>query len=558
MIPGFGSGLRTAALAVLLLLGASVGAHEGHSHGDDQPVPIANAAPRGEAATAALELVAVLRDGTLTAYLDRFATNAPILGATLTLEGPDGPVDLGARPDGTYTIAAPWLERAGDHDLLFTATLDGQAEIVTLELRVPEPASAGAGAPTGPFRTLSERLVDRDPVTAGVAATAFLLGIAVTLLARRRPVAISAALFAIVVMGGTRGALAHEGEEHGHAATETASRSVTEPARRLPDGTVFVPKPVQRILAVRTIVGAVGPHGRTIELPGRIIPDPNASGVVQSSVGGRLSAPPEGFPRLGARVRKGAVLAYVTPPVQRVDVSDMRQRQGELDQQIATVQRRVERYRKLAPSGAISIVQRDEAEDELRGLTDRRAALDAIRQEPEALVAPVDGIVAETVAVAGQMATPGTVIFGIVDPARLYVEALSYEAIVGTDTATARLADGRSIALAYRGAGLADRNQSVPIHFSVAGDAATLRIGQFVTVQASTGERQDGLAVPRASVTRGPNGQDVVYEHVGAERFVPRPVRTTPLDGDRVLVAAGLAPGTRIVTQGAELLDQVR
>ena len=61
-------------------------------------------------------------------------------------------------------------------------------------------------------------------------------------------------------------------------------------------------------------------------------------------------------------VRKGDVLATVTPPVQAVDVSDMRQRQGELDQQIVIMERRVERYRKLAPGGAVSQVQLDDAQ----------------------------------------------------------------------------------------------------------------------------------------------------------------------------------------------------
>jgi hypothetical protein len=50
----------------------------------------------------------------------------------------------------------------------------------------------------------------------------------------------------------------------------------------------------------------------------------------------------------------------------------------------------------------------------------------------------------------------------------------------------------------------------------------------------------------------------VVYEHSAAEQFRPLEVRTEPLDGTRVLVVAGLRPGQRIVTQGAELLSQIR
>ncbi len=59
-------------------------------------------------------------------------------------------------------------------------------------------------------------------------------------------------------------------------------------------------------------------------------------------------------------------------------------------------------------------------------------------------------------------------------------------------------------------------------------------------------------------MVRGANGQPIVYEHVSAERFMPREVKTEPLDASRVLVLAGLAPGRRIVTDGAELIDQIR
>jgi hypothetical protein len=57
---------------------------------------------------------------------------------------------------------------------------------------------------------------------------------------------------------------------------------------------------------------------------------------------------------------------------------------------------------------------------------------------------------------------------------------------------------------------------------------------------------------------RAANGESVVFEHASAELFVPRPVRYRPLDGERVLVLAGIGPGSRIVTDGAGLLSQIR
>lgn len=83
------------------------------------------------------------------------------------------------------------------------------------------------------------------------------------------------------------------------------------------------------------------------------------------------------------------MLAYVTPPLQAIDVSDMRQRQGELDQQLAIVQRRLARYETLAPAEAISRAQLEETRLELQGLKDRRAALDRSNRNPESLVAPL-------------------------------------------------------------------------------------------------------------------------------------------------------------------------
>ncbi|GGC58739.1 efflux RND transporter periplasmic adaptor subunit [Chelatococcus reniformis] len=552
----FAAALGAAALAAALLT-TGAQAHEGHDHGETPASSATPAAPRGEAASAEVELVAAVREGVLSVYLDRFATNEPITGASVAVEAPDGPVTLKPEPEGRYTVAVPWLGKQGRHDLLLTLTVDGADDVLPVTIVVPSSPEAG-GVPDGAATHRSERLLPADPLLSGVALLAFALGVAATLLVRRRRAAPAVAVLALALPLAVATARAHEGDDHGEAGGAPPAAAGSDLARRQPDGSVFVPKPVQRILAIRTVVSEAESHGRTTELPGRIVPDPNASGVVQSSVGGRLSAPSGGFPRLGTAVRKGTVLAYVTPPVQRVDVSDMRQRQGELDQQIATVERRVARYRRLVGSGAVSQVQLEEATDELQGLRDRRAALDTVRQEPEPLVAPVDGVVAESTAVAGQMAAPGAVVFQVVDPARLWVEALSFDAVAGASAATARLADGRVLQLAYQGAGLADRNQSVPVQFAIRGDTSGLRIGQFVTVQVGTGGREHGLALPRASVVRSSSGQEVVYEHVTAERFAARPVRTTTLDGGRVLIEAGLSPGKRIVTQGAELLDQVR
>jgi RND family efflux transporter MFP subunit len=537
------------ALAAALLLAVAphvAAAHEGH---DDVPkTSTLTVAPRAEALAGTFELVAVAGSGGLTIYIDRFATNEPVPDASLTVETPTGSVEATATGDGTYRLAAPWSRPAGHYDLIFTVTKGGEAQVLPLTLEVP----------TDTTSVQSDSATDN---TGSAAWNGSLVAALLVLLAafggfaagRWRRVA---TLLVVIGLGTFLAgqAVAHDGEDHG---APPVAPTFGENSQRLSDGSVFVPKSAQRILAIRTQLSEQAVYRRSIELPGRIIPNPDASGYVQAAVGGRLSPPPSGFPRLGTEVKKGDILAYVTPPLQAIDASDMRQRQGELDQQINIVERRLQRYESLLPSGAVAKSQYDDTKFELQGLRDRRVALDRARQNPEALLAPVDGVIADGTPVAGQMAQTNAIIFHIIDPTKLWVEALSYQAAPTFGQASARI-NGKEVSLSFRGAGFADRNQSIPIHFAIEGDVSGLRVGQFITVLAETDEKQSGIAVPRTSLVRGNAGQDAVYEHIAAERFQRVPVRIEPLDGERVLVSQGLTPGKRIVVQGAELLDNIR
>ncbi len=554
----FGAALCAAALASFSG-GGPLLAHDGHDHGAPPPPVTSNLAPRAEAASEHYELVAIARGGDLVIYLDRFATNEAVDGASITVETPAGPEPARAMANEPYRLGAPWSNKPGSHDLIFTVSKDGIDDVLSATLIVP-PEDPGATAATtslsgiaGGIQDLSSRYLPTALVP-GLGGFAAGIGLMALVRRRNRPAMVLILAGILAIFSGA--ARAHDGDDHGGPAN--SNPTVRDLAQRLPDGGVFVPKSIQRILAIRTVQIESAAHRAALELPGRIIPDPNASGFVQSSVGGRLSPPPNGFPRLGTPVKKGDVLAYMTPPLQAIDASDMRQRQGELDQQITIVERRLARYETLVPSGAIARTQLEDTRTELQGLKDRRGSLDKSRREAEELIAPVDGIIAEGTVVAGQMAQSNAVIFHIVDPTRLWVEALSYDSLPGVQGAVARLSNDRTYPLAFRGAGFAGRNQSIPVQFAVQGDLAGLRAGQFVTVLATTDEEKTGFAVPRAAVVRNANGQDVVYEHVAAERFEPRPVRVEPLDGDRVFIATGLAAGRRLVVQGAELLGQIR
>lgn len=544
--------LRTALFALLLTGGGAL-AHEGHDHGDKASAgPSAGSLPRLEAHSGAFELVALLRDGELVIYVDQYATNTPVGDADVTVETPAGPAAAQAK-GGVYRLAAPWA-KSGAHDLIFTINSSSQVEVLTGTLTVAADA-AEPGSGIGRFLpSFISRIGEQAWAIPIVAFGGFLAGlVAARLLGRSAGRSIALVIFFLLIV-----APQAVRADDGHERDDGAALPMGETAQRLPDGALLVPKSVQRILAVRTIVTTVSAHAKTIELPGRVIPDPNASGLVQASVSGRLSPPPGGFPRLGTVVKGGDLLAFVTPPLQAIDISDMRQKGGELEQQIAIVEKRVARLQLLAPSGAASQVSLDEAQLELKGLRERRASLDKVRGEPERLIAPVSGIVAAANAVAGQIAETNAIVFHIVDPSRLWIEALTFNILPDAQRATARTGEGRKLELSFQGAGLSDRSQAIPVHFAIEGQEKGLRVGQLVTVLAATGEETKGVAVPRASILRSANGQTILFEHTAGERFDVRIVRVEPLDAERVVVLDGLGAGKRVVVQGAELLNQIR
>ena len=96
------------------------------------------------------------------------------------------------------------------------------------------------------------------------------------------------------------------------------------------------------------------------------------------------------------------------------------------------------------------------------------------------------------------------------------------------------------------------------LQFAIAAPPPSIRVGQPVTVTAQRQETAHGIIIGRDAVVHGGNGESIVWRHVEAELFEPRPVRTEPFDATRLLIAAGISEGERIVVRGAELINQIR
>ncbi len=348
---------------------------------------------------------------------------------------------------------------------------------------------------------------------------------------------------------------ASEGHDHGGAAPAAATANGPQ---RQPDGSVFLPKPAQRQLGVRTLLTEAGKLPRTVELSAVVQMDPNAGGKVQALVAGRLQAGPRGLPSLGQTVRKGEVLGYVLPTAAPLERANQAAQLAELRAAKALADKRVARLNELADTVPRKDIEA--AESEAASLAERVAAISTGLTSRDTLVAPASGVVASAHAVAGQVVDARELVFEIVDPARLRIEALAYDTALASNIGGATLAVGEQrVPLVFVGAGRSLREQALPLTFRAQAAALSrLAVGQPVRVFVQTKDKVKGIAVPVASLLKNPANQTIVWVKTAPERFEPRTVTTEPLDGVSVAVTSGLKPGERVATQGATLINQVR
>ena len=369
---------------------------------------------------------------------------------------------------------------------------------------------------------------------------------------------------ALLVLTGHAGA--HGDEDHSQSAPPAAIATVTTAAampgtstapQRLEDGSLFVPKAVQRQLGLRTRVAVVQELAVTVELAGTVVADARAGGLVQAGQAGRVEATGAGLPVLGQAVRKGELLAQLRPVLSSMERGSNLAQMAEIAAQLAIAERKVARYAQL--EGAVPQATIDAARLERDALRQRRSALGSGLSQAEALRAPISGVVSAAHAVAGQVVDAKDVLFEVIDPARLSVEALAYDPLpAGGVTRASAAVPGGALDLAYVGSGRQLREQAQVLLFRVQPGGPAVAVGQPLTVLATTAARVHGAAVPRSALVKTATGETAVWVHTAAERFVQRPVTAQALGALELAVTQGLAQGERVVTDGAALLAQVR
>jgi RND family efflux transporter MFP subunit len=563
--PFSGNLVATILSIAALALGPHFGvAHEGGHDKDDSERALlaASTFPRIVAQSETYELVGIFRNDRLSIYLDRVPSNEPVTGAKVTVTIADAePANTQLSDDGTYTLLSSHVPRSGTIEVVFNISeKDGDDLLIgTLSLSQDVSEAAASGRVTTWSRWITAvPWAIRHPV----ALTLAILGLGILFTRyrhRSRPIAATAAVSMLVFAGFLAVTIKAEDQPPGSPAKKMLS-DMSDAPRRLPGGAAFIAKPTQRLLEVRTAAAEAVTASPAVTLIARVIGDPNRTGVVQSLHGGRVVPLDGGLPRIGQSVRKGEPLVQIDPYLPLADRTTISEKTGEIEQLIAVAESKIRRLRPLAERGAVPQSQVNDLETELVGLRQRREAVRTSRTELELLRAPTEGVIAAVKVVAGQVVEGQDSLFQIVDPQGLLIEAFVYGGLdpASLADATAITTSGQVLSLSFRGFSRALQQQASMVQFTILDPSANLSIGQPLTVTAKSGAPVTGLIVPRDAVVRSANGEAVVWLSLEPERFEARPVRTRPFDATRLIIAAGLVQGDRVVIRGAGLVNQIR
>ena len=197
---------------------------------------------------------------------------------------------------------------------------------------------------------------------------------------------------------------------------------------------------------------------------------------------------------------------------------------------------------------------------ERRALQQRRAAVAGSLGGTEALLARATGVVSAVNVVNGQVVEARETLLEIVDPARLGVEALAYDpALVTASKRQRAFASGGTLELQFVGGGRQLREQALPLLFRV-----NRKTHPWQWAKRSRSLPQTSRTAPGRG---GAAGRAGAQQHrrqrwsgctSSAERFAQRRVSAQPWTPAAVALTTGVTGGERVVTEGANLLAQIR
>jgi len=340
--------------------------------------------------------------------------------------------------------------------------------------------------------------------------------------------------------------------------------------------------------AVRVAAAAPAPEAATRRYAGAL--EPREQVEISFRAAGRVEA----IGRAGDRplqegdpVARGDVLAVLDAKDLRDQASAARAAAAGADADLRAAEAvhrqaeiEVERARRLVASGATSRADADRAEGGFGtaiGRLEAARSARAARQSQAAaarraltdarLTSPIDGVIAQRLVDPGESVTPGRPAFVVIDDRALRL------GFAVPDTRVAGLAIGDQVPVTIDAApgrsyqGVVTRIDPVadPVlrtfraQVTIDNADRTLHAGMIgaVGITPDAAAAGEAVRVPLAAVQPGSGSDDLAVWTIGDDGAVSRrTVRVTDVIGADALVTSGLAPGERVVTDGAAFVHE--
>jgi RND family efflux transporter MFP subunit len=290
------------------------------------------------------------------------------------------------------------------------------------------------------------------------------------------------------------------------------------------------------------------------------------STTIQPQIDGQIT---QILVKSGDRVRQGAPLMLIDSRRQQAAVSSEEAERAAREAAVAFARQQAQRTRDLYAAGAISKQEQEQAATALETAEANLKALQAQVQQQQVqlryftVAAPTAGIVGDVPVRVGNMVTSQTVLTTIDqnETLEVYIDVPVERASslrIGLPIRVVSSDGSQELAqttVSFVSPHVDDQTQSVLVKGAVRNPGGSLRPAQYVRARI-VWKTADALVVPVTAVLRI-NGQFFAFvaeESGGRLTAKQRAIQVGPIVGQSYPIVAGIKPGERVVTSGAQKL----
>lgn len=358
----------------------------------------------------------------------------------------------------------------------------------------------------------------------------------------------SAALVLILILVPLRPDLmqAHEGHDHR-----------PQKKNNIFSNSIYVPKESQFLLDVLTQRVLSGNETQVQTFYGTIVPSSSGQAIVTAPQTGRIISL---HTSVGSQVTVGQTLAVIEGFVDAASAMTFQAEKNNLLAEFDAARKEYERIQSIADIAAKK--ELDEAEARFKKAQDNLELFKNKTATRFELKSPISGMVDNFTLSIGTPVSQSDVLFTIVNPSKVYVDAQVYGNATAMMTSaqsflisspSGKQAEARLLAIPQT---LHASNQSQHILFEVDNLDNTFKIGEYVKVSALLPTEAGTILIPTSAITEV-DGRDCVFIKESAEQYQLRFVNTKNDNGSTVSITKGLETGERVVTNATYQLKMI-